>query len=66
MVLLDTAKELFRAGLTIEQVRAELRGTVLLCGDFPTCSYVEEVVGIASKSIAPPEKGGKDETTKTS
>ena len=45
--LIELANELFRAGWTIEMVRRELRGTILSCGDYPTCSSVEEAIGIS-------------------
>ena len=53
MSLAETAKELFVAGWTTERVRAELRGTVLSCGDMPTCGAVEEAISEARLSARP-------------
>lgn len=43
----ETARELFKAGWSVEAVRAELQGTILDCGDAPTCSAVEEAMARA-------------------
>ena len=45
--LIEIAKALFERGWTVEEVRTELRGTVLACGDFPTCSSVEDAIRAA-------------------
>ena len=51
MSIFQNAKELKQAGLSEEQIRAELRGTILSCGDFPTCSSVEDAIRFANKEI---------------
>jgi hypothetical protein len=43
-MLRDTAKAMLREGRSIEEIRKELRGTILGCGESPTCSTVEEVI----------------------
>ncbi len=53
MSLTETATDLLKAGWTIERIRSELRGTVLGCGDFPTCSAVEEAIAAAKKALFP-------------
>lgn len=45
--LIEMARGLLRAKWTVEQVRRELRSTVLDCGDTPTCSSVEEAIAEA-------------------
>ena len=47
MTLVCLAKDLLVSGWSVQAARSELRGTVLSCGDFPTCSAVEEAIGEA-------------------
>jgi hypothetical protein len=46
MLLLDNAIEMLVDGYSVEEVREQLRGTSV-GEDFPTCSYVEEVLQAA-------------------
>ena len=52
--LLELAVNLMKHGKNIEEVRTELRGTILSCGDSPTCSAVEEVIKNAQHTIPYP------------
>ena len=51
MSIFNLAKELKQAGWSEDQIRTELRGTILLCGDSPTCGAVEEAIAFANKSV---------------
>lgn len=44
MLLLDTAISMYKNGYSIEEIREELRKTILGNGLEPTCSYVEDVL----------------------
>jgi len=62
MSIFETAKALKREGWSEEQIRSELRGTVLSLGDFPTCSDVEEAIAFANKSVEPTANSDEDES----
>lgn len=51
MSLLETAIDMVRRNVNVNEIRTILRETVLSCGDYPTCSAVEETIGEARRIV---------------